>query len=147
MNKVILEFESGNSSLFPRLQQLSEMRSNTHQIEKLIVTSEDKEVVRPYFDLAVTKLSNILGWTNRVKNLEGTLVYTLSDEEKERGFEILIPLIERAIIHHMMYQWLADHTAYELAGAENQLFTDLAREIQDSAVQPGVVERPYRPYF
>lgn len=147
MNKAIIEFESGNDPLFNRMKFLSEQRSHSHGNEDLIVTDNDKEEIARYFDEAVALMASDLGWTDRVKNLEGTLLYNYSQDEKDRNMNILIPIIKRCLLQHMMYQWATDHLQAELAGMEKQLYKEKISEILDASTNPGSLQRKYRAYF
>jgi hypothetical protein len=105
MNKIIVEFESGNDPLFNRLKYLSQQRSHAHNDEKLVITDNEKAIAKQHYEEAVSTLLGKLGWTDRAKELEGTLIYTMNEDEKSRNFGIIIPLIKRALVHYMMFLW------------------------------------------
>jgi len=150
-DRIIFSFDEGDDSLFKRLKIRSEYRSRTHGEELLIITDEDKPILREIWTDAIDEINNEFGSFGQLVELEGDILYELTEKQTEEGFKEAKGLLIRVILEYMLYEWYAMHgfgyTQTEIGQTQYQRYQDKLKRLFAGTTQPAAVQRPYRDYF
>jgi len=145
-DKVYLSFED----LFKVAKQRTELTARGVMDDalgdRMILTDSDKEAMQSFFNEGVSKLQSEVLTFERLKNYDGTLKYTTTDEQHVNFFKEAKNLIEKVLIQYLLWAWYDSILADDLAKREIAKYQVYISDLSGVGSERSVVPK-WRPYF